>query len=123
MRAHPLRDGFAQLVSNGDRCDLARAALEIARIEYPDLDPTEHVCALDVLAAAVGPRLEAHARPEDAVAEVTAHLFRECGFHGNTADYYDPRNSFLNDVLARRTGIPISLSVLLMEVSVAATVH
>jgi regulator of sirC expression with transglutaminase-like and TPR domain len=117
VRSGVPRDGFANLVSAGDRCDLARGALEIARIAYPDLDPTPPLRTLDGFADAIRPRLGTPRRPHEAVAEVAAFLFRECGFRGNTTDYYDPRNSFLNDVLERRTGIPISLSVLLMEVS------
>jgi regulator of sirC expression with transglutaminase-like and TPR domain len=111
-----LRDSFAAVVA-GDRCDLGRGALEIARIAYPDLEPGSSLRELDDLAAAVRPRLGSHRRPEDAVMEVAGFLFDERGFHGNTTDYYDPRNSFLNDVLERRTGIPISLSVLLIDVA------
>jgi regulator of sirC expression with transglutaminase-like and TPR domain len=118
MRIMPrLRDSFAAVVADGDRCDLGRAALEIARLEHPDLDPRPWLGRLDALADAIRPRAaEAH-RPEAAIAAVTAYLFGECGFRGNRDDYYDPRNSFLNDVLERRTGIPISLSVLVMETS------
>ena len=111
-----LRDSFAALVTAGDRCDLGRAALEIARVAYPDLEPNRYLRQIDALAAAIRPRLGSGAPDEQAAAEVTRYLFDECGFHGNTDDYYDTRNSFLNDVLERRTGIPISLSVLLIEV-------
>jgi regulator of sirC expression with transglutaminase-like and TPR domain len=110
-----LRDSFAALVADGDRCDLGRAALEIARVEYPDLDPDPSLQRLDALARAIRPRVGPRESPEDAVAHVTAYLFDECGFRGNVEDYYDPRNSFLNDVLERRMGIPITLSVLVME--------
>jgi regulator of sirC expression with transglutaminase-like and TPR domain len=111
-----LRDSFAALVAGGDRCDLGRAALEIARLEYPDLEPEQYLQRLDAFADAVRPRVAAADRVETAVAEVTAYLFAECGFRGNTDDYYDPRNSFLNDVLERKVGIPISLSVLVIEI-------
>ncbi len=116
MRA--LRDRFAALVGAPGGCDLGRAALEIARIAYPDLDPAPHLAHLDRLADAVRPRLAAAgpgAVPR--ALAVAAYLFGELGFRGNRADYDDPRNSFLNDVLARRTGIPISLAVVLMEVA------
>jgi regulator of sirC expression with transglutaminase-like and TPR domain len=111
-----LRDDFAALVAPGERTDLARAALAIARIGYPDLDPTPSLRRLDGLAAAVRPRLAAGASPGTAAAEVAHHLFAELRFRGNRDDYYDPRNSYLNDVLERRTGIPITLSVVMIEV-------
>jgi regulator of sirC expression with transglutaminase-like and TPR domain len=111
-----LRDDFAALVAAGEQTDLARAALGIARIGYPTLEPCPWLQRLDALAAAVRPRLVPGASPEAAVAELTGYLFGDCGFHGNQQEYYDPRNSYLNDVLERRTGIPISLSVVLIEV-------
>lgn len=113
----PLRDSFAALVADGDRCDLGRAALEIARLAYPALEPDRYLRQLDTLADAVRPRVRLAGDPAAAVGIVTDYLFGERGFHGNSDDYYDPRNSFLNDVLERRTGIPISLSVVMMETS------
>jgi regulator of sirC expression with transglutaminase-like and TPR domain len=110
-----LRDDFAALVAAGERADLARGALAIARIAYPSLDPAPSLGVLDALAAAVRPRLFPQASPEAAVQELAAYLFGECGFRGNQAEYYDPRNSYLNDVLERRTGIPITLAVVLIE--------
>jgi regulator of sirC expression with transglutaminase-like and TPR domain len=110
-----LRDDFAALAAQGERCDLGRAALTIARIAYPALDVARYLAELDGLADGVRPRCTRSMAPEDAVAELMAHVFETCGFHGNRDDYYDPRNSFLNDVLERRTGIPISLSVVLIE--------
>ena len=110
-----LREDFAALAAAGERTDLARAALAIARIAYPDLDPAPYLRQLDGLAAAVRPRLHPGGSPEAAVAELAGYLFGECGFRGNQEEYYDPRNSYLNDVLERRTGIPITLSVVLIE--------
>src|SRR5206468_10470720 len=94
--------------------DLAGAALAVARIEYPDLVPERSLARLDELAtrsaaARIGDRRRALER-------VREFLFDEAGFRGNADDYYDPRNSCLNDVLDRRLGIPITLSVLIMEV-------
>ncbi len=111
-----LREDFAALVAAGENVELARAALEIARIGYPTLRPDPWLERLDALAAAVRPRLVRGTSPEASVAEVTGYLFGDCGFHGNQQEYYDPRNSYLNDVLERRTGIPISLSIVLIEV-------
>ena len=112
-----LRDEFAALVAAGDRMDLGRAALAIARIAYPDLEADRYLRQLDALAAAARPRLAAGASAAHAAGEIASYLFGECGFHGNQEDYYDPRNSFLNEVLERRAGIPITLSVVLIEVA------
>jgi regulator of sirC expression with transglutaminase-like and TPR domain len=112
-----LRDDFAALVAAGERTELARAALAIARIGHPALDPAPSLHRLDGLAAAVRPRLVAGVPPASAAAEVAHHLFAELRFRGNRGDYYDPRNSYLNDVLERRTGIPITLSVVMIEVA------
>jgi regulator of sirC expression with transglutaminase-like and TPR domain len=111
------RDTFASVVAAGDDCDLARAALAMARIAYPDVDVEHYVGQLDTLAAAVRPRLASVRRDEHPITVVTHYLFDECGFRGNSDDYYDPRNSYLNEVLERRTGIPITLAVVLMETS------
>jgi len=110
------RDRFAALVRGDATPALGPAALEIARIAYPDLDPGPSLRQLDGLAAAIRPHLGAVATPADAAAIVAARLSDPLGFHGNRDDYYDPRNSFLNDVLERRTGIPITLAAVLIEV-------
>jgi regulator of sirC expression with transglutaminase-like and TPR domain len=112
-----LRDEFAAVLAAGDSPDLGRAALAIARIGYPELDPTPYLAELDALAGAVAARLPSGASDADAARAVSGFLFRERGFRGNEEDYYDPRNSFLNDVLVRRTGIPITLAVVLIETS------
>jgi regulator of sirC expression with transglutaminase-like and TPR domain len=110
-----LRDDFAALVAAGPRTDLARGALAIARIGHPALDPDRHLRQLDALAAAARPALTPGAPPGEAARTLARHLFAACGFRGNVQDYYDPRNSFLNYVLERRTGIPITLAVVLIE--------
>jgi len=97
--------------------DLARAALAIAHEEYPELDEARYLRTMDEFAAQVMRALPAGALAERRVARLTSVLFHELGFSGNEADYYDPRNSFLNEVVDRRTGIPITLSVLYMEVA------
>ena len=109
------RSRFAKIVQS-PRCELARGALEIARIAYPDLDPDASLAELDRLADAVRPRLMPGFSAVDRALTVSRFLFDECGFRGNTDDYYDVRNSFLNDVVTRRMGIPITLSTVLMEV-------
>jgi regulator of sirC expression with transglutaminase-like and TPR domain len=110
-----LRTRFAKIVQS-PRCELARGALEIARIAYPDLDETQSLAELDRLADGVRPRLMPGYSAVDRALTVSRYLFGDCGFTGNAEEYYDVRNSFLNDVLTRRTGIPITLSTVLMEV-------
>ena len=108
---------FREMVARPDAdVDLAEASLLIAGEEYPDLDPGRYLTRLDEMAAALGRRAR-DARAEEAVAALNRLLFEQEGFHGNTEDYYDPRNSFLNDVLDRRLGIPISLCTVYMEVA------
>jgi regulator of sirC expression with transglutaminase-like and TPR domain len=108
---------FREMAARPDAAvDLAEASLLIAGEEYPDLDLDRYLARLDALGAA----LRVRAGDGDGAALVPALnrlLFEEEGFHGNTEDYYDPRNSFLNDVLDRRTGIPISLCTVYMEVA------
>src|SRR5438128_6643222 len=96
--------------------DLVRAALAVAREEYPDLDEGKYLRLLDRLAEGVQTGLPAGATPERRVGRINTHLFHELGFCGNHNDYYDPRNSFLNEVLDRRTGIPLTLCIVYMEV-------
>lgn len=100
-----------------DELDLLEGALLIASDAHPGLDRRMVEGELDALAEPLK-RRGLGAMPAPAQARVLAdHLFVGIGFHGNDADYYDPRNSFLDDVIARRTGIPISLSVLYVEVA------
>jgi regulator of sirC expression with transglutaminase-like and TPR domain len=94
--------------------DLGRGALMIAAIEHPGLDPAPALRRLDELAVASG--AEGVDDPLEALHRLREFLFEEERFAGNARDYYDPRNSCLNDVLERRVGIPITLSVLTMEV-------
>ncbi len=100
-----------------DQVDLAKAALYIAQEEYPDLDITDHLELLDQMAEALKRRLPATTYPLKIIRAVNQFLFDELNFSGNTVDYYDPRNSFLNDVLHRRVGIPITLSLVYLELA------
>jgi regulator of sirC expression with transglutaminase-like and TPR domain len=116
MDADPsLRELAAEIARPDAEINLARAALVIARSEYPRLDVDAYLDRLDALARGVG----ASARAADALPRLhrlREYLFGEQGFAGNCEDYFDPRNSFLNDVLDRRLGIPITLSLVLIEV-------
>ena len=98
--------------------DLAPAALAIARVEYPLLDGGGCLRQLDELGAQASSRLATVPDvPESRVRAFNEFLYDECGFTGNRARYDDPRNSCLNEVLDRRTGIPISLAVVHLEVA------
>jgi regulator of sirC expression with transglutaminase-like and TPR domain len=98
-------------------CSLEEGALVLARQEYPELDPQPWLTRLDGIADLARPMLSGQPDPPEAVGVLNDVLFRDLGFHGNQDEYYDPRNSFLNDVLERRSGIPISLSTVYMAVA------
>ncbi len=111
------RSRFAALVDGEEsRLDLAAAALTIAAEEYPQLTVEPYLRRLDLLAERVRDRLSDESAPLVLLEELSRVLFREEGFQGNEEDYYDARNSFLNDVLDRRRGIPITLGVVYLEV-------
>ena len=99
-----------------DDIDLAWAALLIAASEYPELDVIAQMEVLDSLAAGAAKGMGDDGDPLSSVNNLSAYLFDEVGFHGNDSEYYDPRNSYLNEVLARRMGIPITLSLVCIEV-------
>ncbi len=100
-----------------DDIDLAQAALCIAQGQYPDLDPDEYFNALDTMAAEIEERLPAERYPLRIIQAINQYLYQDLGFKGNTEAYYDPRNSFLNEVIDRRTGIPITISLLYLELA------
>lgn len=111
---------FAALVHGGiddERIDLLQAALTFARIEYPQLDPAPYLRHIEMLAHRVAGKIDDPGDPAQCIAAMNYVLFEEEMFRGNTADYYNPRNSFINDVLDRRLGIPITLALLYMEVA------
>ena len=97
--------------------DLAKAALYMALEEYPNLEPDEYLNILDTMADEVRDRLPAQNYPLRIIQTINGYLYDDLQFSGNDADYYDPRNSFLNQAIDRRTGIPISLSLVYLEVA------
>ncbi|MDY6784509.1 MAG: transglutaminase-like domain-containing protein [Cyanobacteriota bacterium] len=97
--------------------DLAKAALYIAREEYPDLDVAEYLSALETMADEVKDILYEELYPLKTIKIINEYLYKDLGFRGNQTDYYDPRNSFINDVIDRRTGIPIALSLVYLEIA------
>jgi len=97
--------------------DLGRAALLIARAEYPHLDVEHYLRRLDALAESIRGEVAMEAAPRRRVGVLSRFLFLSEGFRGNAEHYFDPRNSFLNEVLDRKLGIPITLSTVYLEVA------
>jgi regulator of sirC expression with transglutaminase-like and TPR domain len=111
------RERFAAAVNaNEAKLNLAEAALLVAAEEYPQLTPEPYLQRLDLLGERVKDRLADEGAPPVVLNEISKLLFEEEGFRGNTEAYYDPRNSFLNDVLDRRLGIPLTLGIVFLEI-------
>jgi regulator of sirC expression with transglutaminase-like and TPR domain len=100
-----------------ERLDLVRAALAIASSDYPNLDAADYLSRIDRLAMEVAERVGGERDVYRSIAGLNEILFRCHGYRGNRAEYFDPKNSFLNEVMERKKGIPIILSVLYMEVA------
>jgi regulator of sirC expression with transglutaminase-like and TPR domain len=112
------RKTFQQLVTLPDAAvPLAEAALLMACEEYPQLEISPYLDVLDRIADSAQRALRPSDSPLEIVAKINTVLFDTYGFRGNNEHYYDPRNSFFNDVLDRRIGIPITLSAVYIEVS------
>jgi len=95
---------------------LAEGALWIAASEYPDLVIDDYLARLHEMAARLRGRLRPDIATADKLLALNHYLFDELGFSGNNEDFYDPRNSFLNEVIERRVGIPITLGVVYIEI-------
>ena len=115
--SEPMISNFESLVSGPDETlDIARIALALAADAYPDLDPDVYLAWLDATAEAIAGAADRRMPLPDRLGMLDRQLFEVEGFRGNEDHYSDPRNSFLNDVIDRRTGIPITLSVVYLEV-------
>lgn len=99
-----------------EEIDLAEAALAISAHEYAGLDVADYLARIAGMAETLRGRLRRDISPADTLVALNHYLFEELGFHGNTGDYYDPRNSYLNEVLERRLGIPITLALVQIEI-------
>ena len=118
MKSTEARAQFAaQLARAEDELELDRAALLLAAEEYPQLEIEPCLAQLDEFAERARANDATQASPITRLLRLNDVLFGELGFHGNTENYFDARNSLLNDVLERRTGIPITLSVVYIEVA------
>lgn len=97
---------------------LDRAAFLIAKsLQYKSLDIDDQLLILDSMGNELKDSIGGKERPTEIIASINEYLFDKHGFKGNNDDYYDPRNSYINDVIIRRTGIPITLSVLYIELA------
>jgi regulator of sirC expression with transglutaminase-like and TPR domain len=110
-----LRDILA--AAGEEKVRLDRAALDLAKIQFPQLEVEPVMDRLNELASHLGDRLRNFNDGRDFVETAQRYLFGELGFQGNEDDYYDPLNSCLNQVLERRKGIPVTLSVMYMEIA------
>jgi regulator of sirC expression with transglutaminase-like and TPR domain len=109
---------FSQIASLADdRIDLAHGALLIAKAAYPDLNESLYLKRLDRMASRVKLDMTANTKSENIITKLNYILFEQEKFRGNRENYYDPDNSFLNRVLDRKTGIPITLSLIYIEVA------
>jgi regulator of sirC expression with transglutaminase-like and TPR domain len=114
-----LDDALARLAHDpAAPLDVAEIGLHLARDEYPDLDVEAYLAELDGMAHEARRYLRGNLAAR--VTGLCRYLFHDMGFHGNTREYYDPRNSYFNEVLDRRTGIPISLSAVTIAVGTRA---
>jgi len=118
QRTSIARSLFTEIVSRKDEeINLAEAALTIAAEEYPRLDIPLYLNKLDHIGDMARERTRDRGDSFDQISALNAVLFEELGFRGNRENYYDPRNSFLNEVIDRRTGIPITMTVVYIEVA------
>lgn len=118
IRYNDLEERFREYASReDDLMDLEDGAFLIAQFRYPDLNWAGCRGELDRIAQGLRGRLAGKKRPDEIIYEINYHLYQELGFHGNTQNYYDPDNSYLNRVLDRRVGIPISLSLVYLLIA------
>lgn len=117
---HPAaaRQRFLELTQRPEPLlDLVEASLVIALEEYPALDIDGYLRRVDGWSDAIRERVEGSRDIERIVEEINRLLFEEEGFHGEAENYYDPRNTFLNEVLDRHAGLPLALSIVYLEIS------
>ena len=107
---------LSQIVEEDESLDLGAAALTIGRAHYPDLDISPYLERLDALALRARKRIGRLSRPERVLSALRDFVWEEEGYRGNADHYYDPANSFLHEVLDRRLGLPITLSVLYLSI-------
>jgi len=112
-----VKDLLELLVRHNEDIPLDVAALELATIEFPDLEVEPWIALLDSYANELGERVSEGDDGLAYIEKTNSYLFEELGFRGNDGDYYSPLNSCLNQVLMERTGLPITLSLVYMEIA------
>ena len=108
---------FASLVAEDEGFALLEAAISVAQDEYAGLDPQGVLSQVDALAERLKRRIPADAVVLQKLRFLNRYFFQDLGFAGNVNDYYDPRNSYLHEVLAMRRGIPITLALIYIELA------
>ena len=108
---------YREINQPDEQIDIAKASLCYAQAEYPDLNIQKYLHFLDAIATEVQSQLSSAAYPLKVIKAINFELFDGLGFQGNSQDYYSPKNSFLNQVIERRMGIPITLSVIYLAVA------
>jgi regulator of sirC expression with transglutaminase-like and TPR domain len=104
--------------SSDPKYNLVEKCLKLAQIlEYPDLDIQMYIEKINEIAKSLKVLLSDVKNPTYLISMLNEHLFSRLGFHGDTSDYYDPKNNFLNQVLDKKSGIPITLSIIYVEVA------
>jgi regulator of sirC expression with transglutaminase-like and TPR domain len=114
---NPLERFLAEIDRADSEIDLSKASLYIAQIEYPDLDLDRYQGILETMAQEVAQRLPQSRYPLKVIQTINQYLYTDLNFHGNEHDYYNPRNSFLNDAIDLQTGIPITLALIYLEIA------
>jgi regulator of sirC expression with transglutaminase-like and TPR domain len=108
---------YNEIDREDESINLAKASLSFALAEYPHLNIDAYLNALDVMADEIRDRLPKENYPLKIIKTINSYLFEDLGYQGNINEYYDPRNSFINNVIDLRQGIPISLSVIYLEIA------
>lgn len=118
MDYQPAWQNFYQEIEKPDeKIDLAKASFSYAQAEYPNLDIQKYLGILNSIASDIQPQLPAELYPLKVIKVINSYLFDKLKFQGNSQDYYQADNSFLNKVIDRKIGIPITLSVVYLEVA------
>ncbi len=108
---------FSALVADDTSFSVVEAAIAVAQDADPQLDPQQTLADIDALAHRLKKRLHADVAPMQKLRLLNRYFFQELGFAGNVNDYYDPRNSYLPEVLKSRRGIPITLALIYIEIA------
>jgi regulator of sirC expression with transglutaminase-like and TPR domain len=108
---------LAFCISHGEHFSVEQACWLLAQTEYPDINIAGYQAVLDDLAGELMVRIDFGAEPTGILSEINKYLFKDLGFKGNDQDYYDPKNSYLNQVLNRKLGNPISLCLLYLFIA------